>query len=135
MNNPIIETIADFDPSKVYATKEEYNAIKWKKSDKPFDVKDEKLANSLIMIDLITRHEIDIPKDDPEYSVFCHTKPSGKYILSVKGKRYLAYRKSLRTSKFWVEFRAWITLAIAFVSLLLSICSLVLDIISKVQKG
>jgi hypothetical protein len=135
MNNHIIETIADFDPSKVHVTKEEYNTIKRKKPDKPFAIKDEKLANALIMLDLIQRHEIDIPKDAPEYSVFCHTKPSGKYILGVKGKRYLSYRKSLRSSKFWVEFRAWITLAIAFVSLLLSICSLILDIISKLQKG
>lgn len=135
MYNHIMETIVDFDPSKVHTTKEEYNAIKWKKPDKPFEIKDEQLSNALIMLDLIQRHEIYIPKNDPDYSVFCHTKPSGKYILSVKGKRYLSYRKSLRSSKFWVEFRAWITLAIAFVSLLLSICSLVLDIISKVQKG
>ena len=135
MNNFVIETIADFDPSTVHATKEEYNTIKRKKPDKPFAIKDEKMANALIMLDLIKYHEVRRPKDDPEYDIMNSRMRTGKYILSVKGKRYLSYRKSLKSSKFWVEFRAWITLAIAFVSLLLSICSLILDIISKVQKG
>lgn len=135
MNNPVIKTIAEFDPSKVPATKKEYNAIKRKKPDKPFSIKNEKLANSLIMLDLIKRHEIRIPKDDEEYDIMNPFRWSGKYILRVEGERYIEYRKNQGVSKFWHEFRAWITLAIAFVSLLLSICSLALDIISKLQKG
>lgn len=126
--NTIIKTIADIHPEEYYVTSEQYKAIKNKKRNVPFEIKDESIAQQLLMISLIKKEERRIHKehneDDDDWSPII--EKTGKYILTTEGEYYLDYRKSSDKTHRMNEIRAWITLAIAIAGFGLSVYSIYL---------
>ena len=134
MNN-IIKTISDIHPEEYYVTAKQYKAIKNKKSKVPFEIKDESVAQQLLMISLVKKEERRIHRehneeDDDWYPVIEET---GKYILTTEGEYYLDYRKSKDKTHHMNEIRAWITLVIAIAGLGLSIYSIYLSQITDIK--
>ncbi len=134
MNN-IIKTISDIHPEEYYVTVKQYKAIKNKKSDVPFEIKDKLVAQQLLMISLVKKEEKRIhrehSKDDDDWSPII--KETGKYILTTEGEYYLDYRKSKDKTHRMNEIRAWITLVIAIAGLGLSIYSIYLSQITNIK--
>ena len=128
MNN-IIKTISDIHPEEYYVTSEQYKAIKNKKINVPFEIKDESIAQQLLMISLVKKEERRIHRehneDEDDWSPIIGE--TGKYILTTEGEYYLDYRKSKDKTHRMNEIRAWITLAIAIAGLGLSIYSIYLN--------
>ena len=112
MNNGVMKTIADIHPENMHLTSAQYKAIKKAKPDIPFEIKDEKIAGQLIILDLIKREEIRIHKDrkDDDYDIEPITEETGKYLLKIEGVYYLDYIKSKNKGKFYNELKAWLTL-------------------------
>lgn len=134
MNN-IIKTLSDIHPEDYYVTSKQYKAIKNKKSNVPFKIKDESVAQQLLMISLVTKEEKRIHRDhnedDDDWSPII--EETGKYILTTEGEYYLDYRKSKDKTHRMNEIRAWITLAIAIAGLGLSIYSIYLSQITNIK--
>lgn len=114
MNNGVMKTIADIHPENMHLTSAQYKAIKKAKPDIPFEIKDEKIAGQLIILDLIKREEIRIHKDrkDDDYDIEPITEETGKYLLKIEGVYYLDYIKSKNKGKFYNELKAWLTLVL-----------------------
>lgn len=129
MNNGVIKTIADIHPEEMHLTSAQYKAIKNAKPDKPFEIKDEKIAGQLIMLDLIKREEIRIHKDhkDDDYDITPITEETGKYLLRIEGEYYIDYVKSKNKGKLYNEIKAWLTLIFVILTFILSLYSLYLD--------
>lgn len=134
MNN-VINAITDIQPEEFYVTSEQYKAIKNKKSNVPFEIKDKAVAQQLLMISLVKKEERRIHRehyeDDDDWSPII--EETGKYILSTEGEYYLDYRKSKDKTHRLNEIRAWITLAIAIAGLGLSIYSIYLSQITNIK--
>lgn len=133
--NSIIKTISDIHPEEYYVTSKQYKAIKNKKSKVPFEIKDESVAQQLIMISLVKKEERRIHREhnenDNDWSPTI--KETGKYILTTEGEYYLDYRKSKDKTHHMNEIRAWITLAIAIAGLGLSIYSIYLNQLTNIK--
>ena len=133
--NSIIKTISDIHPEEYYVTSKQYKAIKNKKSKVPFEIKDESVAQQLIMISLVKKEERRIHREhnenDNDWSPTI--KETGKYILTTEGEYYLDYRKSKDKTHHMNEIRAWITLAIAIAGLGLSIYSIYLNQFTNIK--
>lgn len=131
----LIKTIADIHPEEYYVTSEQYKAIKNRKSKIPFEIKDESVAQQLLMISFVKKEERRIHRehdeDDDDWSPII--EETGKYILTTEGKYYLDYRKSKDKTRLLNEIRAWITLAIAIAGLGLSIYSIYLSQITNIK--
>ena len=134
MNN-IIKTISDIHPEECYVTSEQYKAIKNKKISVPFEIKDESIAQQLLMISLVKREEPRIHRehneDDDDWSPII--EETGKYILTTEGEYYLNYRKSKDKTHHMNEIRAWITLTIAIAGLGLSVYSIYLNQFTNIK--
>lgn len=133
--NSIIKTISDIHPEEYYVTSKQYKAIKNKKSKVPFEIKDESVAQQLLMISLVKKEERRIHREhnenDNDWSPTI--KETGKYILTTEGEYYLDYRKSKDKTHHMNEIRAWITLAIAIAGLGLSIYSIYLNQFTNIK--
>ena len=134
MNN-IIKTISDIHPEEYYVTSKQYKAIKNKKINVPFEIKDESIAQQLLMISFVKKEERRIHRehneDDDDWSPII--EETGKYILTTEGEYYLDYRKSKDKTHRMNEIRAWITLAIAIAGLGLSIYSIYLNQFTNIK--
>ncbi len=134
MNN-IIKTVSDIHPEEYYVTAKQYKAIKNKKSKVPFEIKDESVAQQLLMISFVKKEERRIHRehneDDDDWSPI--VEETGKYILTTEGEYYLDYRKSKDKTHCMNEIRAWITLVIAIAGLGLSIYSIYLSQITNIK--
>lgn len=134
MNN-IIKTISDIHPEEYYVTSEQYKTIKNKKINVPFEIKDESIAQQLLMISFVKKEERRIHRehneDDDDWSPII--EETGKYILTTEGEYYLDYRKSKDKTHRMNEIRAWITLAIAIAGLGLSIYSIYLNQFTNIK--
>lgn len=134
MNN-IIKTIVDIHPEEYYVTSEQYKAIKNKKINVSFEIKDESIAQQLLMISFVKKEERRIHRehneDDDDWSPII--EETGKYILTTEGEYYLDYRKSKDKTYRMNEIRAWITLAIAIAGLGLSIYSIYLNQFTNIK--
>ena len=105
-----IKTVSDIHPNEIFLTKEEYKTLKTankKSKDGRLYIPNKEVAQSLNMKDMIN-YSID------EY----HT-------LKIEGKYKLEYEQSKSLSRFWTEFRAWVTLCIALFAFILSIISII----------
>ena len=129
----LMKTIADIDPRNIFTTKQQFKFIKRAKSNIPFTINDDKIAQHLIILNLIKKEEIRIPRserdinDFDDYGLCPPTKITGKYILTPEGEHHIDYKKSQSQKSFWTETRSWITLIIAVFALLLSVYSIYLD--------
>ena len=134
MNN-IIKTISDIHPEEYYVTSKQYKAIKNKKINVSFEIKDESIAQQLLMISFVKKEERRIHRehneDDDDWSPII--EETGKYILTTEGEYYLDYRKSKDKTHHMNEIRAWITLAIAIAGLGLSIYSIYLNQFTNIK--
>mgnify|MGYP001120821710 FL=1 len=134
MNN-IIKTISDIHPEEYYVTSKQYKAIKNKKINVSFEIKDESIAQQLLMISFVKKEERRIHRehneDDDDWSPII--EETGKYILTTEGEYYLDYRKSKDKTHRMNEIRAWITLAIAIAGLGLSIYSIYLNQFTNIK--
>lgn len=134
MNN-IIKTIVDIHPEEYYVTSKQYKAIKNKKINVSFEIKDESIAQQLLMISFVKKEERRIHRehneDDDDWSPII--EETGKYILTTEGEYYLDYRKSKDKTHRMNEIRAWITLAIAIAGLGLSIYSIYLNQFTNIK--
>lgn len=87
------------------------------------------------MISLVKKEELRIHRehndDDDDWTPI--VQETGKYILTTEGEYYLDYCKNNDKTYRINEVRAWITLAIAMVSLGLSIYSIYLSQITNIK--
>lgn len=143
MNN-VIDSITDYKPEDTFLLPEQFNVIKDQIEGVPFEIEDEKLASQLIYAEMIKREEVRIPREeydgDPESYPFDNMKRTGKYILSPKGIRKVAYEnqkaKEIRTQNRnnWIQF--WIPVCLSAIALGISIIALLLElkVIEPVQQ-
>lgn len=133
--NGMIKTIADIHPEQIYVTSKQYNAIKYNKHNKPFKIKDESIAQQLILLSLIKKEEIRIHREheDDEDGWNPIIEQTGKYLLTPEGEYYLDYRRNNDRNHLLNEIRAWVTLAIAILGLVLSVYSIYLNQIANVK--
>lgn len=119
-----IRTIKDVHPEDIYVMPRQYKAIKHAKSGKPFEIKDNQIAQQLIVLDLVKKEEVRKREilGNGEKTFF--DEETGKYLLTPDGEIYLDYKKQKSKDNFGKEFRAWATLIIALAALGLSILSL-----------
>lgn len=127
----VIETPDQIHPEEMYLTPEQYKAIKNAQMNKPFKIKDKNIANILHVIGVIKPHEVKVKnaihtKDD---FIPAEYKPTGMYLLQLRGDYYIKYRKSEETKERKERFHKWATLIIAILALFMSALSLVLDYI------
>lgn len=52
-----IRTIKDVHPEDIYVMPRQYKVIKHAKQGKPFEIKDEQIAQQLILLDLVKKEE------------------------------------------------------------------------------
>ncbi len=127
----IIETPDQIHPEDMYLTPEQYKAIKNAKMNKPFKIKNKEVANILQVIGVVKPHEIKvnnaiITEDGLEPAEY---KPTGLYLLQLRGDYYIKDRKSKETKERKEGFHKWATLIIAILALFMSALSLILDYI------
>lgn len=134
MNN-IVKTIADIHPEKLYVTSEQYKTFKNKRPRLPFEIKNESIAQQLIIIGLIKKEEkkihIEHKNDSEDWGTIF--EETGKYILTPEGEYYLDYRKNKDKTHRLNEIRAWITLIIAIAGFCLSVYSIYLNHIANIK--
>ncbi len=133
--NGTIKTIADIHPEQLYVTSKQYKAIKNKKYNRPFKIKNEAIAQQLILISLIKKEEIRIHREheDDEDGWCPIIEQTGKYLLTPEGEYYLDYRKNKDKTHLLNEIRAWVTLVIAMAGLVLSVYSIYLNQIANIK--
>lgn len=119
-----IRTIKDVHPEDIYVMPHQYKAIRHAKSGKPFEIKDNQIAQQLVVLDLVKKEEVRKREilDNGEKTFY--DEETGKYLLTPDGEIYLDYKKQKFKDNFGKEFRAWTTLIIALAALGLSILSL-----------
>lgn len=122
-----IRTIKDVHPEDIYVMPRQYKVIKHAKQGKPFEIKDEQIAQQLILLDLVKKEEVRRREilDNGEKTFY--DEETGKYLLTPDGEIYLDYKKHQNINNFGKEFRAWATLAIAVLAFGLSVYSLYLQ--------
>ena len=127
----IIETPDKIHPEEMYLTPEQYKAIKNAQMNKPFKIKNKEVANILQVIGVVKPHEIKVSNAIITEDTFepAEYKPTGLYLLQLRGDYYIKYRKSKESKERKDGFRKWATLVIALIALFMSALSLVLDYI------
>lgn len=126
-----IKTLADIDVNKINLNNEQkktfFKSIKHKEDNQPFEISDTKMAEQLIILNVIKRDTIRIKSTDPEECYSSYQEPTGKYLITPEGILYRDKISNEKKSRFWTEFRAWVTLIIAISGLVLSIVSLIVN--------
>lgn len=130
----MIKTIADVHPEKLYVMPVQYKYIKYAKANKAFVIKNEEIAQQLIVLNLIKKetkrnrfYTDTVEKDFRDIE-------SGKYLLTPDGAIYLDYKKHSNKANRHNEFRAWITLIVAVLALCLSVLSIYIQYLDYVRK-
>ena len=94
MNN-VINSITDYKPEDTFLLPAQFDIIKDQVEDVPFSIDNDEIARQLIYAEMIKREEVRIPKEeyesDPESYPFDNMRRTGKYLLSPKGIRKVAY--------------------------------------------
>lgn len=128
----VIKTISDIHPEELYVTSEQYKAIKGKKPKTAFKIKNETIAQQLLLISLVKKEEKKIHREeDDDWNPII--EETGKYILTIAGEYYLDYCKNNNKDHRLNEIRAWITLVIAIAGLGLSAFSIYLSQIANAK--
>ncbi len=127
----IIETPDQIRPEEMYLTPDQYKAIKNAQMNKPFKIKNKEVANILQTIGVVKPQEIKVTKAIITEDTFepAEYKPTGMYLLQLRGDYYIKYRKSIEAKESKESFHKWATLIIAILALFMSGLSLVLDYI------
>lgn len=133
----MIKTLSDINPNTIYFNKEQSfvflkstKNIKDTKTD--FEISDSKIAEELCMLNAICKvlkkpSYKNLPEADKENYYFLQGDWNGKYRLTPEGLLYKDRAFSAKHKSFWMEFRAWITLFIALIGLIIACISLLSD--------
>lgn len=143
MNN-VIDSITDYKPEDTFLLPAQFDIIKDQAEDVPFSIDNDEIARQLIYAEMIKREEVRIPKEeyegDPESYPFDNMRRTGKYLLSHKGIRKVAYENQkakesrIQRRNNWIQF--WTPVCLSAIALGVSIITLLLElkVIEPVQQ-
>lgn len=140
----MIDSITDYKPEDTFLLPAQFDIIKDQAEDVPFSIDNDEIARQLIYAEMIKREEVRIPREeydgDPESYPFDNMRGTGKYLLSPKGIRKVAYENQkakearIQRRNNWIQF--WIPVCLSAIALGVSIIALLLElkVIEPVQQ-